>query len=44
MKTIVSTLYAPAAIGTYSQAVTVSGPIATTYHSRQIPIDPKTMQ
>lgn len=44
MKTIVSTLNAPAAIGTYSQAVSVSGPVVTTYLSGQIPLDPKTMQ
>jgi len=44
MKTIVSTPNAPAAIGTYSQAVNVSGPVVTTYLSGQIPLDPKTMQ
>lgn len=44
MKTIVSTPNAPAAIGTYSQAVNVSGPVVTTYLSGQIPLDPTTMQ
>ncbi|MFM7294008.1 MAG: RidA family protein [Burkholderiales bacterium] len=44
MKTIVSTGNAPAAIGTYSQAVTINGPTATTYLSGQIPLDPTTMQ
>lgn len=44
MKTIVATTHAPAAIGTYSQAVTVSGAVKTTYLSGQIPLDPKTMQ
>ena len=41
MKQIVSTPHAPAAIGTYSQAVTVGN---TTYLSGQIPLDPTTMQ
>jgi len=41
MKTIVSTPDAPAAIGTYSQAVKCGG---TVYLSGQIPLDPKTMQ
>jgi reactive intermediate/imine deaminase len=41
MKKIISTPAAPAAIGTYSQAVQV-GP--TVYLSGQIPLDPKTMQ
>ncbi len=44
MKTIISTAAAPAAIGTYSQAVKISGPSATVYLSGQIPLDPKTMQ
>jgi len=44
MKTIVSTPNAPAAIGTYSQAVNVGGPVVTTYLSGQIPLDPNTMQ
>ncbi len=41
MKKIISTPYAPAAIGTYSQAVTVGD---TTYLSGQIPLDPASMQ
>lgn len=44
MKTIVSSAQAPAAIGTYSQAVKVSGPVSTVYLSGQIPLDPATMQ
>lgn len=44
MKTIISTPNAPTAIGTYSQAVSVSGPVETIYLSGQIPLDPKTMQ
>lgn len=44
MKTIISTPNAPAAIGTYSQAVSVSGTVETVYLSGQIPLDPKTMQ
>ncbi len=44
MKTIISTPNAPAAIGTYSQAVKVSGQVETVYLSGQIPLDPKTMQ
>jgi len=44
MKEIVRTPSAPAAIGTYSQAVKVSGSTVTTYLSGQIPLDPKTMQ
>ncbi len=44
MKTIISTPNAPAAIGTYSQAVKVSGHVETVYLSGQIPLDPKTMQ
>ncbi len=44
MKTIIATPHAPAAIGTYSQAVKVSGPVDTVYLSGQIPLDPKTMQ
>ena len=41
MKKIISTPHAPAAIGTYSQAVTVGD---TTYLSGQIPLDPSSMQ
>ena len=44
MKTIIHTTHAPAAIGTYSQAVKVSGVVETVYLSGQIPLDPKTMQ
>jgi reactive intermediate/imine deaminase len=44
MKTIVHTAQAPAAIGTYSQAVKVSGNVETVYLSGQIPLDPATMQ
>ncbi|HEX4858357.1 MAG TPA: Rid family detoxifying hydrolase, partial [Usitatibacteraceae bacterium] len=44
MKTIIATAAAPAAIGTYSQAVAVSGPVKTVYLSGQIPLDPSTMQ
>ncbi|MEI6737220.1 MAG: RidA family protein [Pseudomonadota bacterium] len=44
MKTIISTSDAPAAIGTYSQAVKISGQVETVYLSGQIPLDPKTMQ
>lgn len=40
-KTIISTNEAPAAIGTYSQAVKVGN---TLYVSGQIPLDPKTME
>lgn len=40
-KTIISTLKAPAAIGTYSQAVRVGD---TVYMSGQIGLDPATMQ
>lgn len=40
-KQIVSTPHAPAAIGTYSQAVNVGG---TVYLSGQIGLDPSTMQ
>lgn len=40
-KTIISTDKAPAAIGTYSQAVKVD---KTVYLSGQIPLDPKTME
>ena len=39
-KAIISTTQAPAAIGTYSQAVKISG---TAYLSGQIPLDPTTM-
>ena len=41
MKHIISTTHAPAAIGTYSQAVKVGN---TVYLSGQIPLDPATMQ
>ncbi len=41
MKTIISTPNAPAAIGTYSQAVKVDG---TVYLSGQIGLDPVSMQ
>jgi reactive intermediate/imine deaminase len=44
MKLIVSTPNAPAAIGTYSQAVKVTGPCTTVYLSGQIPLDPVSMQ
>ncbi len=44
MKTIIHTPHAPAAIGTYSQAIKVSGVVETVYLSGQIPLDPKTMQ
>ncbi len=44
MKTVIATPNAPAAIGTYSQAVKVSGHVETVYLSGQIPLDPKTMQ
>jgi reactive intermediate/imine deaminase len=44
VKTIIATPHAPAAIGTYSQAVKVSGHTETVYLSGQIPLDPKTMQ
>lgn len=40
-KTIISTPNAPAAIGTYSQAVKVDN---TVYISGQIPLNPKTME
>ena len=43
MKTIISSKHAPAAIGTYSQAVCVSGTADTVYLSGQIPLDPATM-
>ena len=43
MKTIISTTHAPAAIGTYSQAVRVSSTSDTVYLSGQIPLDPLTM-
>jgi reactive intermediate/imine deaminase len=39
-KAIIHTTNAPAAIGTYSQAIKVNN---TTYLSGQIPLDPKTM-
>jgi reactive intermediate/imine deaminase len=41
MRQVISTAHAPAAIGTYSQAVKVGD---TTYLSGQIPLDPATMQ
>ena len=41
MKQIISTPHAPAAIGTYSQAVRVDN---TVYLSGQIPLDPATMK
>ena len=41
MRQIISTPLAPAAIGTYSQAVRVGD---TVYLSGQIPLDPATMQ
>lgn len=41
MKEIISTSEAPAAIGTYSQAVKVG---STVYMSGQIPLDPATME
>ncbi len=41
MKSIISTPDAPAAIGSYSQAVKVGD---TVYLSGQIPLDPRTMQ
>jgi reactive intermediate/imine deaminase len=41
MKKIISTPHAPAAIGTYSQAVQVDN---TVYISGQIPLNPETMQ
>lgn len=45
MKSIISTANAPAAIGTYSQAVKVNHTVGNTvYISGQIPLDPKTMQ
>jgi reactive intermediate/imine deaminase len=44
MKSIISTPNAPAAIGTYSQAIKVSGNVETVYLSGQIPLDPATMQ
>ncbi len=47
MKTIISAPNAPAAIGTYSQAVRVSSAagtaLSTVYLSGQIPLDPVTM-
>ncbi len=42
-KHIISTNKAPAAVGTYSQAVSVKGGI-TTYLSGQIPLVPETME
>jgi reactive intermediate/imine deaminase len=44
MKSIISTTNAPAAIGTYSHAIKVSGNVETVYLSGQIPLDPATMQ
>ena len=43
MKQIISTTKAPAAIGTYSQAVKVPNSGSTVYISGQIPLDPETM-
>lgn len=43
-KTIISTPYAPAAIGTYSQAVKVGAAGQTVYLSGQIGLDPSSMQ
>lgn len=43
-KTIISTPYAPAAIGTYSQAVKVGEAGHTVYLSGQIGLDPASMQ
>jgi len=40
-RTVISTDKAPAAIGTYSQAIKVGD---TVYMSGQIPLDPKTME
>ncbi len=42
MKTCIQTDKAPAAVGPYSQAVTISSPGATAYVSGQIPLDPQT--
>ncbi len=42
-KNIISTSKAPAAVGTYSQAVAVSGG-TTIYLSGQIPLVPETME
>lgn len=39
MKSVISTLNAPAAVGPYSQAIEING---TLYISGQIPLDPKT--
>lgn len=45
MKRSISTDAAPAAIGTYSQAVAVSGPVSgLVFLSGQIPLDPQTME
>lgn len=44
MKTIIATDQAPAAIGTYSQAVKVQAQGATVYLSGQIGLDPASMQ
>ncbi|HHC74522.1 MAG TPA: RidA family protein [Thiothrix sp.] len=43
-KTIIQTSQAPAAIGTYSQAVKVSHAASTVYLSGQIPLIPETME
>ena len=40
-KTVINTDKAPAAIGTYSQAIKAG---STVYLSGQIPLDPKTME
>lgn len=39
MKSVISTLNAPAAVGPYSQAIEING---TLYISGQVPLDPKT--
>ncbi len=44
MKTIITTSAAPAAIGTYSQAVKVPATHSIVFLSGQIPLDPATMQ
>jgi reactive intermediate/imine deaminase len=44
MKTTISTPDAPAAIGTYSQAVKIPATASLVYLSGQIPLEPKSMQ
>jgi reactive intermediate/imine deaminase len=44
MKTTVSTPEAPAAIGTYSQAVKIPATASLVYLSGQIPLEPNSMQ